>query len=81
MLEGIDVAIAEFTADGAYDTRATSEARRAAGARGFTTVIPPRRTASPSKPAEAIFEQRDAAIARIAGVGRRQWQTEAAAHQ
>jgi hypothetical protein len=44
-------------------------------------VIPPRRTASPSKPAEEILEQRDAAIARIAEVGRRQWRKEAGAHQ
>ena len=46
-----------------------------------TIVIPPRKTASPSKPREELFEQRDAAIARIAEVGRRQWRKEAGAHQ
>ncbi|MFT7621830.1 MAG: hypothetical protein ACI9WU_000995, partial [Myxococcota bacterium] len=46
-----------------------------------TIVIPPRRTASPSTPAEEILEQRAAAIARIAEVGRRQWRKEAGAHQ
>ena len=81
MIEGIDAAIARFTADGAYDTRAIYEALRAAGAPGPTIVIPPRKTASPSKPAEDVFQQRDAPIARIAEVGRRQWRKEAGAHQ
>jgi hypothetical protein len=44
-------------------------------------VIPPRRRASPSNPTEDILRQRDAAIARIAEVGRRQWRKEAGAHQ
>jgi hypothetical protein len=44
-------------------------------------VIPPRKTASPSKPAKEILAQRDAAIEGIADVGRRQWQKEAGAHQ
>ena len=46
-----------------------------------TLVTPPRKTASPPKPREELFEQRDAAIARIAEVGRRQWRKEAGAHQ
>ena len=46
-----------------------------------TFLIPPRKTASPSKPREDLFEQRDAAIARIAEAGRRQWRKEAGAHQ
>ncbi|MFT7580458.1 MAG: hypothetical protein ACI9MR_002129 [Myxococcota bacterium] len=33
------------------------------------------------EPAEEILEQRDAAIARIAEIGRRQWRKEAGAHQ
>ena len=81
MIEGIDAAIARFTADGAYDTRAIYEAFAAVGAPDPTIVIPPRKTASPSKPAEEILEQRDAAISRIAEVGRRQWRKEAGAHQ
>ena len=44
-------------------------------------VIPPRRTASPSKSADDVLRQRDAAIARIAEVGRRQWRKESGAHQ
>ena len=73
MIEGIDAAIARFMADGACDTRAIYEAFAAVGAPDPTIVIPPRNTASPSKPAEEILEQRDAAISRIAEVGRRQW--------
>ena len=44
-------------------------------------MIPPRRTASPSDPAEELLRRRDAAIARIAEVGRRQWRKESGAHQ
>ncbi|MFT7623299.1 MAG: hypothetical protein ACI9WU_002482 [Myxococcota bacterium] len=43
--------------------------------------MPPRKTASPAKPRDDLFEQRDAAIARVAEVGRRQWLKEAGAHQ
>ncbi len=81
MIEGIETAIARFTADGAYDTKAIYEALGAAGGPEPTIVIPPRKTASPSKPAEDVLQQRDAAIARIAEVGRRQWRKEAGAHQ
>ncbi len=81
MIEGIEGAIERFTADGAYDTRAIYEVLGAAAAPVPTLVIPPRKTASPSKPREELFEQRDAAIARIAEVGRRQWRKEAGAHQ
>ncbi len=73
--------IRRFTADGAYDTRAIYEALGALGASGPIIVIPPRRTATPSKPPEWILSQRDVAIARIAEVGRRQWRQEAGAHQ
>ena len=44
-------------------------------------MIPPRRTASRSRPAEDVLRQRDAAIARIAEVGRRQWRKEGGAHE
>ena len=81
MIEKIEVAIERFTADGAYDTRAIYEALTAAGERGTTIVIPPRKTASRSKPAEGRLKQRDAAIRRIAEVGRRQWRKESGAHQ
>ena len=47
------------TADGAYDTRAIYEALAAAGGSNPTIVIPPRKTASPSKPREELLQQRD----------------------
>lgn len=81
ILKGIDDTIEQFTADGAYDTRAIYEALVAAGERGTTIVIPPRKTGSRSMPPEELFEQRDAALARIAEVGRRQWRKEAGAHR
>ena len=81
MIEGIEAPIARFTADGAYDARAIHEALGAAGPSGPTIVVPPRRRASPSKPAQDVLQQRDAAIKRIAEVRRRQWRKEAGAHQ
>ncbi|MFT7624675.1 MAG: hypothetical protein ACI9WU_003864 [Myxococcota bacterium] len=83
LIERIDASIQWFTADGAYDTRAIYDALAAVGVSGPTIVIPPRKTASPSKPAEEILVQRDAAIERVAvfEVGRRQWQKETGAHQ
>ena len=81
IIEGIEGAIERFTADGAYDTRAIYEVLGAAAAPVPTLVNSPRKTASPAKPREELFEQRDAAIARVAEVGRRQWRKEAGAHQ
>ena len=81
MIERIEARIGRFTADGAYDTRAIYEALAAAGGFNPTIVIPPRKTASPSKPPEEPLQQRDAAIERITGVGRRQWRKKAGAHQ
>ncbi|MFT7626021.1 MAG: hypothetical protein ACI9WU_005214 [Myxococcota bacterium] len=81
LIERIAASIQRFTADGAYDTRAIYDALAAVGVSGPTIVIPPRKTASPSKLAEEILGQRDAAIERIAEVGRRQWRREAGAHQ
>jgi hypothetical protein len=57
MIERVEAAIARFTADGAYDTTAIYEALVAAGAPGLNIVIPPRRTASRSRPAEQILRQ------------------------
>jgi hypothetical protein len=85
-------AITRFTADeraqrpsdlqgGAYDTRAIYEALEATSNHAPTVVIPPRRTASTSEPPDPLFDQRDAAIARIEEVGRRPWRTEAGAHR
>ena len=53
----------------------------ASGTTDVRIAIPPRRTASVAKPADSILAQRDAAIERIAEVGRRQWRKEAGAHQ
>ncbi len=71
MIGRIEAAIELFTADGAYDTRAIYEALASDGEPVPTIVIPPRKTASPSKPAEAVFQQRGVAIGRIGEVGRR----------
>jgi len=81
MIKESEANIARFMADGAYDTRAIYEALTTVGPAGVDIVIPPRRTASPSKPAEEVLGQRDAAITRISEVGRRQWRKEAGAHQ
>ena len=81
MIEKLAAPIERFTADGAYDTRGIYEAVAASSGARATIVVPPRKTASPSKPAAAVFEQRDDAIKRIAEVGRRQWRKEAGAHQ
>jgi hypothetical protein len=77
LIERVDASIQRFTADGAYDTRAIYDALAAV----WASVIPPRRTASPSKPAEEVLAKRDAAIRRIGEVGRQQWRKEAGAHQ
>jgi hypothetical protein len=72
MIEVRYAATVRFTADGAYDTWAIYEALGAAVMNKPTVAIPPRRMASTSQPTEAIFEQRDAVIARIEEMGRRQ---------
>lgn len=81
MINETRAVIRRFTADGAYDTTTIYETLLAAGAARLNIVIPPRKTASPSKPARHVLGQRDAAIERIAVVGRRQWRKESGAHQ
>ncbi len=81
MIDQFDGTIGRFTSDGAYDTRAIYQALAASGTTDVTIVIPPRRTASVSQPADSVLEQRDAAIERAAQVGRRQWRKESGAHQ
>lgn len=73
--------ISRFTADGAYDTRAVYESLAAAGGERITVVIPPRKDATLSTSDDDVLRQRDAAIARIAEVGRRRWRKEAGAHR
>ena len=81
MIKEGEASIGRFTADGAYDTTVIYQALATAGLPGIAVVIPPRRTASPSKSADDVLRQRDVAIARIAEVGRRQWRKESGAHQ
>jgi len=81
MIKEGEASIGRFTVDGAYDTIALYQALATAGLPGVVIVVPPRRTASPSKSADDVLRQRDVAIARIAEVGRRQWRKESGAHQ
>jgi hypothetical protein len=81
MIRKSEARIGRFTADGAYDTTVIYEALAAVGIVEVDIVIPPRRTASPANPADEVLRQRDAAIARIAEVGRRQWRNESGAHR
>ncbi|MFT5433617.1 MAG: hypothetical protein ACI9OJ_004323 [Myxococcota bacterium] len=74
MIERIESTIGRFDADGAYDTKAIYAALHQVGEAVVPTiVIPPRKTASVSVPPDEISQQRDAAIARIVEVGRREW--------
>jgi len=67
--------IRRLTADGGYDTR---EVYAAAGARGASVIIPPRRDAVIT--GDPVFEQRDTHVEHIAEVGRRRWRVEAGQH-
>ena len=81
MLEQIEDSIAQFTADGAYDSRPMYEALAAAGITDIQIVIPPMKTASVDARATGVWCQRNEAIERIDSVGKRQWQKESGAHQ
>ncbi len=81
MINEMGVAIARFTADGAYDTRTIYEALATSGDAQVRVVVPPKRTAASDPRADGPWRQRNAAIERIAEVGRREWRKEAGAHQ
>ena len=81
MIQGLGPCIKRFTGDGAYDTRPVYEALTAVGGGGVTVVIPPRKKPSGCASPNAVLQQRKAAIARIAEVGRRQWRKESGAHK
>lgn len=81
MIEELETPITRFTADGAYDTRAIYEALSPWGEASPTIVIPPKRTAASDSQALGPWRQRNAALERIAEVGRRQWRKESGAHQ
>ena len=80
-LKQVEGAVARFTADGAYDRRALYEAVAAVGAADLRIVIPPERTATVEAGATGPWCQRNAAIERIAAVGRRHWRKESGAHR
>ena len=81
MLDQMEAVIARFIADGAYDTRAIYEALATSGEADITIVVPPKRTAASDPQVGGPWCQRNAAIERIAEVGRRQWRKEAGAGQ
>ena len=81
MIEEIETTIERFTADGAYDRKKIYEVLKERGTPDVKIVIPPIKTASTSKSSDSALEQRNAAIERIAEVGRRQWRKESGAHQ
>jgi hypothetical protein len=72
LLEQVEGAVARFTADGAYDRGDLYEAAAAVGAADLRIVIPPERTATVEAGTTGPWCQRNAAIERIAAVGRRQ---------
>ena len=81
MLEQIEGTIAQFTADGAYDTRPMYDALAASGGANIKIVIPPKKTATVDWRAKMPWRQRNEAIDRIGAVGRRQWRQESGAHR
>ena len=78
LLGQVDDDIERFTADGAYDTWSI---REALAARGAIVVVPPSKKAVESGRDTPASRDRDAAVARIREVGRRQWKKEAGYHQ
>jgi len=73
LLDQVDGAVASFTADGAYDTRAVSAA--VAGRHPDAAIIvPPRSTAMPSDTAQTNPTQRDRHLQGITNNGRAGWQ-------
>ena len=68
--------IERFTADGAYDTRHVYDTLGGIGTPNIKIVIPPRCSAVPSEPVSGPWEQRNAAVQRIAKIGRKGWEQE-----
>ena len=73
--------IAQFTADGAYDTRPMYEALAALAGANIRIVIPPKKTAIVDSRATGPWCQCNHAIERTGAVGRRQWRKESGAHR
>ena len=72
LIDQVDDELVRFTADGAYDRKSVYDQLAARGARA---VIPPRRDAVVSD-GDLVLGDRDAAVQRIAEVGRRAWEAE-----
>ena len=81
LLGRLGAPVASFRADGAYDTRAVYAALDEVRADQIDIAIPPRRTASASRPGAGTWRQREAALLRIDDVGRRRWRKESGANQ
>ena len=81
LLGGLGAPVASFRADGAYDTRAVYAALDEVCAEQIDIAIPPRRTASSSRPGVGTWRHREAALLRIDEVGRPQWRKESGTSQ
>lgn len=77
LVDQVEGEIERFTGDGAYDKKAICEAFIP---RGATVVVPPARTAIKSGGDTLAGQARDAAVARIRQVGKRQWRKETGHH-
>ena len=75
LLEQVDAPVSRFTADAAYDRRPVYELVGHLCTNRVTIVIPPHRRAVPSSGGDA-WAQRNAALERIAEIGRQAWQNE-----
>ena len=78
LVDRVEGEIERFTGDGAYDKKAIYETFVP---RGATVVVPPSRTAVESGEDTLAGQARDAAVARIREVGRRQWRKESGQHR
>ena len=76
LLEQIDVPVASFSADGAYDSAAVYEATQVKGeGRAVRVLIPPGRNAQLAPRPSTALEERNRNILSIRELGRRNWHT------
>ena len=80
LLEQVDDPVSRFTADAAYDRRPVYDLVGDLGTSRVRIVIPPHRRAIPSSGGDA-WAQRNAALERIAAIGRQAWQKESGYRQ
>ena len=82
LMEQIESPLQRFTADGGYDRRSVYEAMDEAGTSDVVVVIPPgRRGVISDERSIGTWSQRNAALERIATVGRRDWNRESGYRQ